>query len=278
MHTAWKGSISFGLINIPVKMGAATSKESVSFRMLHKGCNAPIQQKRVCSKCGKEVAFDDIVKGYEYEPDKFVIISDEELDNLPIKSAKHIDIVDFIDIGEVDPVYYDKTYYLWPEKGGEKPYLILREAMRSSSRAAVAKVSMRQKEHLCIVRLIGDALAIETMFFPDEVRSYDELGLDKLQVDVRPQEMEMAKQLVENLTAKFDPSKYQDDYREALLKIIRAKIENEDIVLAESPAAAAPNVIDLMERLRQSVEATKKPGEPEPAKKRAPRKKKAAEG
>lgn len=264
MHTVWKGAISFGLINVPVKMGAATSKENVTFRMLHKACNAPIQQKRVCSKCGKEVPMEEIVKGYEYEPERFVIIKDEELDALPIKSAKYIDIVDFIAMDEVDPIYYDKTYYLWPEKGGEKPYLILREAMRETGRAAVAKVAMRQKEHLCLIRLIGDALAIETMFFPDEVRSYDELGLDKLSPDeVRPQEMEMAKQLVENLTAKFEPEKYHDDYREELLKIIRAKIEGEEVVQAEVPVHA-PNVIDLMERLRQSVEATKKPEEKKP--------------
>jgi len=285
MQTVWKGAVSFGLLNVPVKMGAATHRENIAFRQLHKACNTPISQKRFCSKCGVEVPYEDIVRGYEYEPGKFVIVSDEELEGLPVKSAKYIDIVDFIHIGEVDPVYYDKTYYLWPEKGGEKPYLILRDAMQKTGRAAVAKVTLRDKEHLCLVRLVGDTLSIAMMYFQDEIRSTAELGIAELaqRVSVRPEEMDMAVKLVENLTAAFDPGKYHDAYREELLKLIRAKVEGREVVEPEIPERPAGNVVDLMERLRQSVEATKKkeeePAQADTAEKKQPaRRKKAAGG
>ncbi|MEI6100255.1 MAG: Ku protein [Eubacteriales bacterium] len=277
MQTVWKGAISFGLLNVPVKMGAATHRENISFRQLHKNCNTPINQKRFCSKCNREVAFEEIIRGYEYEPGRFVLISDEELNGLPIKSAKYIDIVDFIQIEEIDPIYYDKTYYLWPEKGGEKPYLILRDAMQQTGKAAVAKVAMREREHLCIVRLSGDALCISMMFFADEIRSTQELGIGELEqkVQVRPEEMEMAVKLVDNLTDSFKPEKYHDEYRDELMQLIRAKVEGEEFVQADIPAPEfAGNVIDLMERLRQSVEATKK----KDSKKSSPKKKKAVPG
>ncbi len=217
------------------------------------------------------------MRGYEYEPGKFVILTDEEIEAVPIRTARYIDIVDFIRLSEVDPVYYDKTYYLWPEKGGEKPYIILRNAMRESGRAAVARVTMRQKEHLCLVRLVGDTLSLETMFFPDEIRSTDELHIGQLEasVEIRQEETDMAAKLVDNLTAPFEPGKYHDRYREELLKLIRAKIEGREIVEAEPVPAPAGNVVDLMERLRQSVEATAKK-EKKTAKKPSPKKKKAA--
>lgn len=275
MQTVWKGAISFGLLNVPVKMGAATQRENVSFRQLHKACNTPINQKRFCPKCGKEVPYEEITRGYEYEPGKFVLISDEELEALPVKSAKYIDIVDFILLSDVDPIYFDKTYYLWPEKGGEKPYLILRDAMRETGKAAVAKVTLRNKEHLCIVRLVEDTLAVCMMYFEDEIRSSAELGIATLQdkVQVRPEEREMAKKLIDNLTETFEPQKYHDAYREELLALIRAKVAGQDVVHAEETVREpAGNVVDLMERLRQSVEATKKT---ETKQKRTPAKKKA---
>lgn len=267
MQTVWKGAVSFGLLNVPVKMGAATHRENVAFRQLHKACNTPISQKRFCGKCGVEVPYEDIVRGYEYEPGKFVIITGDDLEAIPIKTARYIDIMDFIRLGEVDPIYFDKTYYLWPEKGGEKPYLILRNAMRESGRAAVAKVTMREKEHLCLVRLVGDTLAVATMFFPDEIRSSAELNIGSLEgsVPIREEEMEMAIKLIDNLTAPFDPAKYRDRYREELMKVIRAKVEGKQVVEAEPAPAPAGNVVDLMERLRQSVEATAKKEEKKPA-------------
>lgn len=227
-----------------------------------------MQQKKFCPNCNKEVPYEDIVKGYEYEPGKFAIITDEEIDNLQIKSAKYIQIVDFIKINEVDPIFYDKTYYLAPEKGGEKPYLILRNAMRDTGRVAVAKVAIREKENLCLVRLVNDVLAIETMFFSEEVKSADDIGINKIEasVEIRDVEMDMAKQLVENLTAEFSPDKYHDEYREELLKLIRAKIEGQQVI-EPAPVPDQPQIIDLMEKLRASVEATKQQPEA-PAKKR----------
>ncbi|MDW7673103.1 MAG: Ku protein [Bacillota bacterium] len=259
MQTVWKGSVSFGLLNVPVKMGVATSRENISFRTLHKECNTPIQQKRYCPNCDKPVEYDETVRGYEYQEGKFVIIKDDDLENIPVKTTKTIDIVDFIKLEEVDPVYYDKTYYLAPGEGGEKPYLILRDAMQQTGRVAVAKVTIRQKENLALVRIVGETLALETMFFPTEVRSTEELGIKELEkrIEVKQMEMDMAVQLIENLTEPFDPHKYHDEYREELLKVIRAKVDGEEITQVQ-PTVAKPQVIDLMEKLRASVEATKK--------------------
>lgn len=267
MQTVWKGSVSFGLINVPVKMSTATRRENIAFKTLHRECNTPLQQKRYCPKCEKEVPYEDVVKGYEYEPGRFVIMTEEDLDAIQVKSSKYIDIVDFIKIDEVDPIFYDKTYYLAPEKGGEKPYLILRDAMKQTGRVAVAKVAIRQKEYLCLVRLVGEALALETMFFPDEVRPSIELGIEAIEqaVPIRPEEMSMAVQLVENLTAPFAPEKYKDTYREELLNAIRAKVEGREVVETE-PLPERENVIDLMEKLRKSVAMTQDhtPGEVPP--------------
>jgi len=259
MQTIWKGSISFGLLNVPVRMSVATARENIRFRTLHKECHTPLTQKRVCPNCNQEVEYENTVRGYEYEDNKFVIISDEDLESIPVRSTKTIEIVDFIKLEEVDPIYYDKTYYLRPGDGGEKPYLILRDAMHKTGRVAMAKVTIRQKEHLALIRIIDNALAIETMFFPNEVRSMEELGIDKLEtnIQIRSEENEMAIKLVENLTAEFNPQKYTDDYREELLKMIRNKIDGEEIkeVATSEPR---PQVLDLMEKLRASVEATKK--------------------
>lgn len=267
MQTVWKGSVSFGLINVPVKMSTATRRENIAFKTLHRECNTPLKQKRYCPKCDREVPYEEVTKGYEYEPGRFVIMSEEDLDAIQIKSSRYIDIVDFIKIDEVDPIFYDKTYYLAPEKGGEKPYLILRDAMRETGRVAVAKVAIRQKEYLCLVRLVGEALALETMFFPDEVRPSGELGIAGVEqsIQIRPEEKQMAVQLVENLTAPFAPGKYKDTYREALLNVIRAKVEGREVIETE-PVPERENVIDLMEKLRKSVAMTQDhaPGEVPP--------------
>ena len=258
MQTIWKGSISFGLLNVPVRMSAATARDNVKFRILHKECNTPLVQKRFCPQCEREVEYHDTVRGYEYEDNRFVIISDEDLETIPVASTKAIEIVDFIKLAEVDPVYYDKTYYLRPGDGGEKPYLILRNAMLETGRVAVAKVTIRQKEHLALVRILENALAVETMFFPDEVRNINELGIDKLEekIQIRQEESDMAVKLVENLTAEFNPRKYTDSYKEELLKLIRNKIDGAEIKEI-TPTAPKPQVLDLMEKLRASVEATK---------------------
>ncbi|GHV00789.1 non-homologous end joining protein Ku [Clostridia bacterium] len=258
MNTIWKGSVNFGLINIPVKLSAATDKKDVSFRLLHKQCKQPLNQKRWCPKCNKEVAFEDTVKGYEYEKGRFTIIEDEDFAKLPVKSTRYIQIVDFIQISEVDPIYYEKTYYLQPEANSEKAYLLLRDAMKETGKAAVAKITLRQKEHICIVRCIGKVLCMETMFFIDEIRGAEEIGIDKLEkkMEVSKQERDIAVQLIENLTAKFEPEKYHDEYREELMKMIQTKIDGAEIVESAPIDDTLPNVIDLMERLKRSVEAT----------------------
>ncbi len=258
MQTIWKGSISFGLLNVPVRMSAATARENIRFRTLHKECHTPLVQKRFCPQCDREVEYQDTVRGYEYEDNRFVLISDDDLETIPVASTKAIEIVDFIKLEEVDPVYYDKTYYLRPGDGGEKPYLILRNAMHETGRVAVAKVTIRQKEHLALVRILHNALAVETMFFPDEVRNIDELGIAKLEekIQIRKEESDMAVKLVENLTSEFSPTKYTDQYKEELLKLIRSKIDGEEIKEV-TPLAPKPQVLDLMEKLRASVEATK---------------------
>lgn len=269
MQTVWKGSISFGLLNVPVKMGVATARENISFRTLHKECFTPLQQKRFCPNCEKEVAYQETVRGYEYEEGKYVVIRDEDLENIPVKTTKTIDIVDFIKLEEVDPVYYDKTYYLTPGETGEKPYLILRNAMEKTGRVAVAKITIRQKENLALIRIVNGILALETMFFPSEVKSAP-LEIQELEskIEIKQAEMDMAQQLVENLTASFDPHKYHDEYRTELLKIIRAKVDGEQITEVK-PLPEKQQVIDLMEKLRASVEATKKEENKQKAKKEA---------
>jgi DNA end-binding protein Ku len=256
MNTVWKGSVNFGLINISVKLSAATEKKDVAFRLLHKKCKQPLNQKRWCPKCKKEIAFEDTVKGYEYEKGRFVIIDDKDFEKLPVKSTRYIQIVDFINISEVDPIFYEKTYYLQPEVNSEKAYLLLRDAMRQTGKAAIAKITLRQKEHICVVRCIDKVLCMETMFFRDEIRGTAEIGIDSLEkkAEVSKAERDIAVKLVESLTAKFEPEKYHDEYRGALMKLIRAKIDGEETVEAAPIDNALPKVIDLMERLRRSVD------------------------
>jgi len=260
MKTIWKGAVNFGLINVPVKLSAATEKKDIAFRLLHKTCKQPLNQKRFCARCGKEVAFTDTVKGFEYEKGRFAVINEKDLERLPVKSAKYIQIADFVNLKEVDPVFYEKSYYLTPEPSGEKAFLLLRDAMRQADKVAVGKITIREKEHLCLIRAYDKILCMETMYFADEVRSSESGEMEKIEKKyaVDKAEKEMAQKLLENLTSEFQPDKYHDEYREELMKLIRAKIEGEEI----SEAAPAPidntKVIDLMERLRQSVEATKK--------------------
>ncbi len=261
MKTIWKGAVNFGLINVPVKMSAATQKEDIAFRLLHKKCKQPLNQKRWCPVCNKEIPFTDTVRGYEYEKGRFVVIDEKDLERLPVKSAKYIQIADFIDLKEVDPVYYEKSYYLTPEASGEKAFLILRDVMQAAGKAAVGKITIREKEHLCVIRPYDKILCMETMYFSDEVRSSEPGEMEKIEKKhkVSAAEKEMANKLLENLTAAFDPEKYHDEYREELKKLIDAKIDgNETHEAAPAEPENNPKVIDLMERLRQSVEATKK--------------------
>ena len=255
MHTMWKGSISFGLVNIPVKMFAATEDRDIHFKYIHNKCKTPIKNERVCPACNEKISPSDIVRGYEYEPGHFVIIKDEDIDAVRPPSAKTVEILDFVKLTEIDPIYFDKSYYLAPqENGGSKAYNLLRQAMNDTGRIAIARITIRDKQSLAVLRVLQNVLVLETIFFPDEVRDIKQIpGVpENIQTDER--ELQMAGQLIENLTAEFRPEKYKDDYREALLAMIRQKIEGEEIVAA--PEAPQRNVIDLMAALQASLKKT----------------------
>ena len=256
-RSMWKGAISFGLVTIPVSVYPATEEKSVRFNQLHEPDGGRIRYKRVCSVDGEEVPYDEIVKGYEYEKDRYVTMSDEDFDAVPVESSRAIDIHQFVDLTEIDPMLYKKSYYLVPEETGAKAYTLLREAMATEGKVGIAKVSFRDKEHLAALRFVDDAFVLETMFWPDEIRSADFEGVD-VDAKVRQQELDMAKQLITNLTSEWNPDEYHDEYREALLEIVEKKAAGEEIEAA--PEAAPARVVDLMEALKASVEAVKKKG------------------
>jgi DNA end-binding protein Ku len=268
MRTMWKGAISFGLVSIPVKVFPATEEKSVRFNQLHGTDHGRIKYQRVCAKDGKEVPYQEIVRGYEYEKDRYVVLEEDELDSIPVESSRTIDIDQFVDITEIDPIYFQKTYYLIPEEAGIKAYALLREALTDDSKVGIAKVSFREKEHLATIRVSDKVIVLETMYWPDEIRqtAFEELDKD---VKVRSQEVQMARSLIENLTGEWEPDKYGDEYREALLQLIEKKVAGEEIEYV-APPEEAPKVVDLMEALRASVEATKKEKKAEkPARKKA---------
>jgi len=270
----WKGVISFGLVSIPIRVFPATEEKTLRFNQLHDKDGGRIKYQRVCSVCGEEVSFEHIVKGYEYEKDRYVVLSDEDFDAVPLESSRAIDIQQFVDLTEIDPILYKKSYYLVPEETGVKAYTLLREAMAGDGKVGIAKVSFRDKEHLAALRFKDNVFVLETMFWPDEIREAEFEELDK-SVKLRPQEVQMAQTLIENLTEDWNPEQYRDEYREALLGIVEKKAAGEEIVVLE-PAEEA-KVVDLMEALKASVEAAKK--RTQPATKKAPaRRKKAAAG
>lgn len=255
MHAMLKGAISFGLVNIPIKMYAATEEKDIRFRSLHKKCHTPIKYKKTCPMCNEEVGPDDIVRGFEYEPGRFVIITDEDLESVKEQvQAKTIEIVDFVKLEEVDPIYYVKTYFLAPQAevaSSATAFVLLREAMRASGRIAVAKLAMHDKQTLCVLRIFGSAMLLETIFFPDEIRPVSEVPALPQNSETDPKQMDIAQRLIDSLTAEFDPAKYTDDYREALRSLIDARIEGRQVVT--QPQAKESNVIDLMEALKASL-------------------------
>lgn len=255
MHTMWKGSISFGLVNIPVKMFAATEDRDIRFKYIHNKCKTPVKNQRICPTCKEEITSNDIVRGYEYEPGHFVIIEDKDIEAIRPASAKTVEILDFVNLKEIDPIYFDKSYYLSPqETGGSKAYNLLRQAMNDTGRIAVARITIRDKQSLAVLRVLNNVLVLETIFFPDEVRDIKQIPGIPENVNVDERELQMAEQLIENLSAEFNPEKYKDNYREALLTMIHQKIEGEEIVAA--PEAPQRNVIDLMAALQASLNKT----------------------
>jgi DNA end-binding protein Ku len=262
----WSGAISFGLVNVPVKLYSATSPKTVRFHQISSKTGARIRQKRVDPTTDEEVPYEEIVKGYEITPDRYVLIDSDELDALDPKATKTVDIEDFVDLEEIDPIYYDHSYYLAPTAGGAKAYRLLLDAMRESGKVGIGRVVLRSKQQLCALRPTGDVLTLSTMLFGDEVLSPDRLDdLDAVgDAPASDRELAMAQQLIESLSREFDPSKYHDEYRERVLDLIERKAAGEEITVhpeAEEPSAAP----DLMAALEASLAAVRSDA-PEPDK------------
>ena len=266
----WSGAISFGLVNVPVKLYSATSPKTVRFHQISGKTGARIRQKRVDPTTDEEVAYEDIVKGYEITPDRYVLISPEELEALDPKATRTIDIEEFVDLSEIDPIYFDHSYYLAPAAGGAKAYRLLVDAMRESGKVGIGRVVLRSKQQLCALRPTGEALTLSTMLFGDEVLSPDRL--DELEsvneAEATERELTMAQQLIGSLSSAFEPEKYHDEYRERVMDLIERKAAGEEIAIqpqAEEPAAAP----DLMAALEASLAAVGEDSEPESKSKRS---------
>ncbi len=259
MAAIWKGSVSFGLVNIPVELRTAVRPDHISFRLLHKDDLSPVKYDRVCATEGEPVPWNEIVKGYEYEKGKFVVMTDEDFKIAAIEGSKTIDILDFVKEEEIDPRYFETPYYLVPAKGADKSYALLREAIRSTGSVGIGKIIMRQHQHLAAIKVIGNALVLEIMRFSNELVNSDEYSFPARD-NVRPQELKMAEQLIGNLAESFDPTRYTDNYRASLMKLIKAKMKGKKITLAEPTKEKDSGVLDLMSRLRASLEqgSTKK--------------------
>ena len=254
----WKGVVSFGMVSIPIRLYNATeSSAKVSFRQLCPDHKSPITYKRWCAEGDHEVSYGEILKGYEVGKDRYVLIDDKDLDNLPLATAHSIDITEFVPADDIEPgLYFKNAYYMEPEELGKKPYQLLRKALEATGRMAIAKIALRDREHLAALHSHGPGLIMNTLNWPDEIRSVEGLkGLDG-DVKINPKELEMAKALIESLADTFDPSRYKDEYKEAVMKVVQAKIDGEVIEAPAAPQTA--KVMDLMEALRASVEQAKK--------------------
>ena len=254
MRAIWKGSISFGLVNIPIALYPATRKEDLKFRMLRKKDLSPINYKRVAEKDGKEVPWEEIVKGYEYEKGKYVILRDEDFQRVDLEATQTVDIQDFVDVEEIDPMYFYKPYYLEPQKGGDKAYVLLRDALNDSNKVGIAKVVIKTRQYLAGVKAEDGVLILELMHFAEELADAEKLNVPK-KLEPQKKEMDMAKALINSMSAKWDPEKYHDDYREAVMKVIEEKVEHggEDIEEKPKKAPKPTKVIDLVAVLQQSL-------------------------
>ncbi len=252
-RSIWRGTISFGLVSVPVRMFTATESKELRFHFLHRGDLAPISYDKVLKDTGEHVDPDEIVRGFEVEKGRFVELTDEDLDRLDVELAHGIDICDFVALEEIDPIYFRKAYYLLPEDGAEKPYALLVRALEETAKVGIAKIVIRKKQHLACLRPWEGAILLETMYFADEVRRPEKV---KLKGDLRGPEVEMARSLVENLSEHFEPEKYDDTYRKELLELLRAKAKGKP--LPEAEEAEEGEVVDLMAALRESVERTKR--------------------
>jgi DNA end-binding protein Ku len=249
----WKGSISFGLVNIPIELHTAVRDHRPRFRMLHAKDKSPVKFQRVCARDGRPVAWEDLVKGYEYAKGRFVVLTKEDFQEAAVEKTRTVDIIDFVKSDEIDDRFFETPYYLVPAKGGERAYALLREAIREQDRVGIAKFILRDAQHLAAVEVIGQALVLSVMRFADElvdVKGFTFPG----DAGIRKPELDMAKALVNNLAAEWDPSKYTDQYRQNLMKIIQGKVKGKDVTLSPDEEPRQAEVIDLMERLRRSLE------------------------
>ena len=253
----WKGSVSFGLVNIPIALYPATRREELKFRLLRKSDLSPVNYKRVAEKDGKEIAWDQIVKGYEYEKGKYVVLKDEDFQRVDLEATQTVDIQDFVDQEEIDPMFFYKPYYLEPQKGGDKAYALLRDALKDSGKVGIAKVVIKTRQHLAGVKPEDGALVLELMHFADELADTGKLHVPK-KTEVGKREMNMAKSLIDSMSAKWNPKKYKDDYREALMEVIEEKVEAGGKEIEEKPRKAPKptKIIDLVSVLQKSLEQT----------------------
>lgn len=264
----WKGSISFGLVNIPIKLHTATEDKDIKLRTLHKECNAPIKYEKVCTACEKEVKSEDIVKAYEYTKGKFIVLDDDDLEKLKKENEdKAVEIIDFVKMDQIDPIYYDRSYFMSPNESGGKAYSLLRKALEESNKVGLAKIIIRSKEQMAVIRVYENTLVMETIHYPDEVRSVTDVPNVPSEDKVTKRELDTAILLIDQLTTEFEPSKYTDEYRTALHELIEAKRTGKETV---TPAAkeTASNVTDLMAALQASIDRTK-PKEKGPTRKKA---------
>lgn len=272
MHTVWKGAISFGLVHVPVKMFSATQDKDISLRMIHSKCSTPLSYVRKCQTCEDEVPWEEISKGYEYEAGRYVIFEKDELDQLTEGANKEIKILDFVNLTDIDPIYFQKTYYLAPSETGANAYNLLMESMRQTGKIGIAKVSIRSKSSLAAIRIIDNCIAMETIFYPDEIRPVNQVPNLPEQSNVNEKELTMAKMLIEQLSTPFEPEKYTDDYRQSLMDAIQSKISGQQVTAA--PEVQKTNVIDLMSALQASLEAVAPKQEAEEPKAKPKRKSK----
>ena len=278
MRTIWNGSINFGLVNIPVGLAVAQQRKDIAFRTLHRECGTPIKQKRWCPFHERDVDADELVKGWEFSKGQFVLVEEEDLEAIALQRTQSIDIDRFVRVEEVDPIYFDRTYYLAPASAvaQRRPYVLLLRAMQETQMAAIGTFVLWGKENLCLIRALGDALALETLFYAEDLRSRAEIDETVGETDVKEPELGMARQLVESLVAEFEPSEFRNEYRDQLRAMLEAKLAGKEIAKPE-PVTPAP-VVDLMEALRASVAQAQKRKAPTgkaPTERKAPARKRA---
>lgn len=255
MRPIWNGMISFGLVNIPVGVYSATRSERLAFHLLHEKDLGRINNVRVCQVCGKEVDYDDLVKGYEYEKGEYVVLTEEDFEKAAADTSKSISIMDFVNVGDIDPMFFDTPYYLVPGKNADHPYVVLRETLKDTEKAGIARVTFRDREHLAAVKPNGRALMLDIMHYPDEITAASQFDLPAEKTTIKEKELKLAEQLIESMTAKFEPKKYRDTYREKLEELIEKKLKGQPIRVKAPKRKPTTNVVDITALLQKSLKA-----------------------